>query len=48
MIRVLGPHELMLVAGGSCSSRRCREMGELGKDIVDFFRGIIDGINDGL
>lgn len=48
MIRELGPHELMLVAGGTCGCRRCREMSELGDDIVDFFKGIYEGIKDGL
>ena len=48
MIKELDPHHLMLVSGGSCECRRCREMSQLGDDIVDFFKGIADGISDGL
>lgn len=49
MVRELNPHELMMTSGGAaCGCRRCREMGQLGDDIIDFFDGLLDGLNDGL
>lgn len=51
-MRILTSHEAILVFGGAkaseCGCRRCREMSQLADDVVDFFKGIIDGIDDGL
>ncbi len=48
MVRELREHELFSISGGDCDCRRCREMSELADDIVDFFEGVWDGLNDGL
>lgn len=52
MIRELNSYELLSPVGGvaaaSCDCRRCREMSQLGDDIVDFFDGVWDGLTEAL